>query len=456
MLVEFSHAAEDMLIETIANGRQAHEDCRAHVVDDGSERAELFAGIVEAREVRLVGREHVAAVVGDEALGVDEREAAARLVLGEALALEEGDDLLGHADGGGAGAHEDDALVAHGHAGASDGVDDAREHHGPGALHVVVEHGVTGNAGRWVCRCAAVALETGKGVFEVLVLDDDAGPTVHQSLHQLVQENNLLLGRDLPTSTAHVQWIVDELLVAGAEVESQRQCALRTDTTARTVQRQLTHRDSHAIDAQITESQDPRPIRHNGDIDMVARPVPQHARDPSLVRIRHVQTLGRLIPDLRPALARLADDGRVDERKQLLSMADGQPVEEVGGGDPQGAQVLVFVDVGGFGTQLLQASPLLCLVRFDGGRNEAVGTEVAADGGRVRGVVRARRRQGLARRGSGERSHWGGDVRTGAILGGERAAGSGRRGGANVDEVGVPVESIGGCRRALSGQCVCS
>ena len=141
--VELGHALEDGRGEGAADGRQTHEDGGLHVLDDLLERLELLAVVVVAAEVDLVLGERVAAVVGDETARVDEPEAAPGFVFREAAFFDEVlDELLGDTDTGASGAQEDGALSGGRDLGCTAGVDKASEDDGPGALNVVVEHGV--------------------------------------------------------------------------------------------------------------------------------------------------------------------------------------------------------------------------------------------------------------------------------------------------------------------------
>ncbi len=164
MLIPLTHFGQDVRVEDAAHGRKTHEDSRFDVFDHFRQSLDLLAVVVVAREVHLVIGQLVASVVGDETFGVDEPETATGFVLGQALAGEEFDNLFGDADAGAAGAEEDGSLVFGGHAGALDGVDDAGEDDGAGALDVVVEAGVL----------VSVSFQSREGVLEVFELDHDA------------------------------------------------------------------------------------------------------------------------------------------------------------------------------------------------------------------------------------------------------------------------------------------
>ncbi len=164
MVIPLAHFRQDGRIEDAAHGGEAHEDGGFDVVDDFGERLQLAALVVVAREVDLVVGELVAAVVGDQASGVDQPETSSGFVFREAFTREEFHYLLGDSDAGAACAEEHGTLLFGGEAGSFDGVDDAGEDDGAGALDVVVEAGVL----------VLVTLECREWILEVLELDDNA------------------------------------------------------------------------------------------------------------------------------------------------------------------------------------------------------------------------------------------------------------------------------------------
>lgn len=161
--VPVSHLAQDLRGEDAAHGGETHQDGGLDVVDDLIKSLVLLAVVVTAGEVDLVVGELVAAVSGDETLGVDEVEAVTGFILGHAFAHEELDDLAGNADTGAAGAEEHRTVVLAGQTGALDSVDDTAKDDSASTLDVIVEASVQ----------VAVPLKSGEGVLEILELDDD-------------------------------------------------------------------------------------------------------------------------------------------------------------------------------------------------------------------------------------------------------------------------------------------
>lgn len=206
--VPVSHLAQNLRGEDATHGGETHQDGGLDVVDDVVEGLVLLAVVVMAGEVDLVVSELVAAVSGDETLGVDEVEAVPGFVLGHAFAHEELDNLTSNADTGAAGTEEHGTVVLAGQTGALDSVDDTAKDDSASTLDVIVEAGVH----------VTVPLKSREGVLEILELDDNTveaslvmvaigrsperhvrmshlpRPALGKSSHQLVQELPLLLG----------------------------------------------------------------------------------------------------------------------------------------------------------------------------------------------------------------------------------------------------------------------
>lgn len=258
-LVQLGHTLDDLRSEGTTDGTETHENSGLDVLDDVLEGLVLLALVVVTREVELVLGKFVTTVVGDETLGVNKPEALSGLVLGETLVHEELNELLGNTDTGRASTEEDGTLVSSGDLGLLDTVDETTKDDGTGTLNVVVEH----------CVGVLVTLERREGVLEVLVLDDDTGPALGESGHELVEELTLLVGSDLVTSAAQVERVVAELLVAGAQVESQGKGGIGSDTSAGSVESELADRNTHAVNTKVTETKNTRAISDDGDLDVV-------------------------------------------------------------------------------------------------------------------------------------------------------------------------------------------
>ena len=90
------------------------------------------------------------------------------------------------------------------------------------------------------------------------------------------------------------------------------------NASAGSVERKLADRNAHAVDTKVTQTEDARAVRDDGDFDIV-RPILNHRVQVALVRERKIHPLW-LSVQLAPALACLANGGCVDQRCELLHL----------------------------------------------------------------------------------------------------------------------------------------
>lgn len=275
-VVQLSHASQDLWGEGTADGRETHENGWLDVLDDFIKSLELLTVVVVTGEVELVIGE-LATVVSNKALRIDEPESLFGFLLGKTLFHEEFSELLGDTDTSRASTEEDSTLVLGSDARLLDGIDKTAEDDGSSTLNVIVEHGVG----------VLVTLEGREGVLPVFVLNDDAWPSLGESCHHLVEELLLLLSRDLGGAAAHIEWVVPELFVVGAEIHAERESLEWVDASTSTVESQLANTDAHATYTEIAESEDTGAISDNGDLDIV-RPVLDDGVEVSTVRVAEV------------------------------------------------------------------------------------------------------------------------------------------------------------------------
>ena len=120
---------------------------------------------------------------------------------------------------------------------------------------------------------------------------------------------------DLVPPAPHVEGVVPQSLVGGAQVDGQGQGVLGPDAGAGRVEGEFADRNAHAVDAQVSETEDARAVGDDGDLDLVG-PVVEDVGDVAAIRIREVHALGMGV-DVGPALARLADGRGVYQRSEL-------------------------------------------------------------------------------------------------------------------------------------------
>ena len=106
-------------------------------------------------------------------------------------------------------------------------------------------------------------------------MDDLPRPDRIQSNHQLIQELLLLSIRHLLHTSTQIQRILQESLIIGTKIQTQRQSILGSNTSTACIQGQFSYRNSHAIDTKIAQSKDARAIGDNGNLDLRLGPVAQ-------------------------------------------------------------------------------------------------------------------------------------------------------------------------------------
>jgi hypothetical protein len=141
-------------------------------------------------------------------------------------------------------------------------------------------------------------------------------PLVSEGSHELVEELLLLGCGDLFPAGTHVQRVLTQRLVVGAQVECEGQSRVRLDTSTGRVQGQLAHGNAHAVHAEISETQNTGAVGQDGDVDLVW-PVVEDLAEVAAVAERQVHALG-LCPDLVPSYAGLANGRGVYEGREFL------------------------------------------------------------------------------------------------------------------------------------------
>lgn len=78
-----------------------------------------------------------------------------------------------------------------------------------------------------------------------------------------------MLRSDLGHPGAHVQRVLTESLVVGSQVEREGQSAVGVDASASSVEGQLADGNTHAVDTQVTKTENTGTVREDGDVDLV-------------------------------------------------------------------------------------------------------------------------------------------------------------------------------------------
>ena len=95
---------------------------------------------------------------------------------------------------------------------------------------------------------------------------------------------------------------------------------MRRDAAGRAVQRQFANRDAHAVRAQVTQPQNPTPIRDDNCSDIFHRPVLHHGVHLPYIIGRKIHT-SRSFKHVAELEASLPYCRRVDERREFANMS---------------------------------------------------------------------------------------------------------------------------------------
>ena len=126
---------------------------------------------------------------------------------------------------------------------------------------------------------------------------------------------------------AEVLRVAQQLLVVRADVEDDRERLRGRHAADERVERELADRDPEAADALVADAEDALAVRHDDDVHVRVRAVAEELGD----RVAHVEgdeEAARAPVDVAELLARLGDDGRVDDRHHLLDVREEEAVEE--------------------------------------------------------------------------------------------------------------------------------
>ena len=258
-------------------------------------------------------------VAGQQAVAIDHEDACPRLGFAQAFSLHRQHDLLGDAAARRAGADEGHTLLADllalGLAGRQQGTDAHRR----GALNIIIE----------AAQFVAIAIQQrhGVGLGEILELQQHVRPATLHRGHEIGDEG-VVLGLGHPRmAPAHVHRIVEQGLVVGADVESDRQRIGRADTATGGIQRQLADRNAHAADTLVAKAEDALAIGGHDHLDVVLGGAAQDVVHVLAIRVADEQPAMVAI-DIGKLFARLAHGGGIDDRQHLLEVLLEQAEEQ--------------------------------------------------------------------------------------------------------------------------------
>ena len=213
------HLADDLFREEPGLAGNADQNVRLHVADHIQQRKYFVIGIPVFEILALLHqfgleRQQVWHGVGQQAETVDHKDTGTRQLFAEPFALGLGDDLLGNAAPGGTGAEEDDLLVAELVARGAAGRNQRADRYRGGALNIIIKG----------ADFVAIAIQQRHGIFlgEIFKLKQYVRPAVFYRLDEIIHELIVLVVGDARVAPAHIERIVKQLLVVGADIQHHR------------------------------------------------------------------------------------------------------------------------------------------------------------------------------------------------------------------------------------------
>jgi len=196
---------------------------------------------------------------------------------------------------------------------------DACQRHCCCALNIVVE-------GADLCAIPVEQVK-GSGVAKVLKLYHHSRETLHQSHQHLLAKCIVLASPDTCLLQPRVEFVIDQRLRVGAHVDREWDAPVRMDSTAGSVQVEFSHRDAHAIDAQVSQPQDPLAIRQHHHVHIIAGPVVNDLLYASPALDRNVHAF-RLSDDLSVLLTCFSNSRCIDPGHHIVNVCGNQLIEK--------------------------------------------------------------------------------------------------------------------------------
>ena len=311
----------------------------------------------------------VAARLHDQPPGIHQPAALARFGLGQTFADHRRDDQVADTASRLARAQKQQSLrseraARHAQCGVKPRQRDARR-----ALNVIVE----------AAHPIAILVQHAERVQirEVLELDDGAGKYLLRRGHELFHQGVVLGAAQPRLLEADVERILQEGRIVGADVEHHRKSGRGMNSGAGRIERELAHRDAHAVGAQVAEPEDALAVGDDHDLHVARWPVAQHCGDTAAVGGRDPNA-ARSLEDVREALAREPHRGGVDQRHHFVRVIHHHAEEQGLVAVVQRVEVDELVEIGWLRAQAVEYPRHLLLGRDHGGRQQAAQAQCVA------------------------------------------------------------------------------
>ena len=253
--------------------------------------------------------------------------------------------------------------------GAAAGGDQRPDGHRRGALNIVVKR----------ADFIAVAVEQRHGVLlrKIFKLQQHVRPAGLNRLDHVVNELIVLVVGNAWMAPAHIQRIVEQLLVVCSDVQHDRQGVSRADAAAGGVQRQFTDRDPHSADPLVAEAENALAIGDHNHFHVVVRDVLQDVVKVMAILVGDKDAAGATV-NLGETFAGGAYRRGIDNRHHLFKVVADQAIKQGFVGVLDVTQINMFVD---FSFESLILDPGAFRLLFDSFnhfRQQAEQVEIAA------------------------------------------------------------------------------
>ena len=162
-------------------------------------------------------------------------------------------------------------------------------------------------------------------------------------LDELINKFVVFIVGDARITPAHIQRIVQQLLIVGTDIQHYRQGVGRADAATGGVQRQFADRNAHPADPLVAKTQNTFTVGHDDNFDIVVRDVLQDIVHVMAVLVGDKHA-ARATINLGETLTGGTHRRGIDNRHHLIKMVLYQSVKQGFVGILNVAQVDMFVD----------------------------------------------------------------------------------------------------------------
>jgi hypothetical protein len=193
--------------------------------------------------------------------------------------------------------------------------------------------------------------------------------------YELLDKSEVVIASDPLVTPSEVLRIFKSLGIVSSHVQQNRQCSFRTNPTDQRVKGKFSDRDPESAHTLITDTKNAFTIRHNDDIDIRIRPIPQDLDNGIALGIPN-EHAARSAVNVTELLARQRNRWRVDNRRHFLDVLEKKAIKEDLVVILQSTQIDVTLQIVVFSAVGLISAHDLFLQCFDVRRKQSVETKL--------------------------------------------------------------------------------